>query len=399
MTQPKTHNSNIERARQTLKDAVAVRRADIGDTRVASAIQAIAWQNGEVLLDEALGHRYLPATGGTKDTRMNFDTPMDIASLTKPLVTATLLMQAVDAGLAAFDDPISRHLPEWAHVAEPSEHDAAREAATLLHLLNHSLGLPAWDRFYLRFPLDPTPEVAQNTRATIMASIANTPLEAAPGTRHCYSDLGYLLLGHILEKIFGQRLHALANTRIFAPLGMTHTRYISLEDGDRPLQNAAATEDCALRERLVIGTVHDENTEIIGGVAGHAGVFSTARDLLKFCRHLLEIDQGITDVPGIIGRETLRFCLSERARSAGATATPGHHLGGWDTPSGEKTSAGEGFRRGNTVGHLGFTGTSIWIERDLGLIAILLTNRVYPSRENPRIKALRVGFHEAILPG
>ena len=145
MTQPKTHNSNIERARQTLKDAVATRREDIGATRVASAIQAIAWQNGEVLLDEALGHRYLPATGGTEDTRINFDTPMDIASLTKPLVTATLLMQAVDAGLAAFDDPISRHLPEWAHVTHASEHDAARESATLLHLLNHSSGLPAWD--------------------------------------------------------------------------------------------------------------------------------------------------------------------------------------------------------------------------------------------------------------
>lgn len=381
--------ASIDRARQILQNAVAPQRAAIGDTHVASAIQAIIWQDGALKLNFAGGQRYFSSA----DLPVTPDTPMDIASLTKPLVTATLLMQAVDAGLANFDDPISKHLPQWKNGAH------ARDSATLLHLLNHSSGLPAWDRFYLRYPLNPTPTLAKMTRAAIMESIANTPLQARPGMRHCYSDLGYLLLGHLIEHIFGAPLHTLADARIFGPLGMTKTRYVASCAGDLPLDRAAATEDCSLRGRLVIGTVHDENTEIIGGVAGHAGVFSTAGDLLEFCAHLLAIDRGTLAEPGIISRETLQLCLSEQARSAGNTAHPGHHLGGWDTPSGPATSAGEGFRRGNTIGHLGFTGTSIWLERDLGIIAILLSNRVYPTRENQLIKGLRVAFHEAILPG
>lgn len=382
-------DASTDRARQILQSSLAPRRGAIGDTHVASAIQAVIWQRGALKLQFAGGQRYFSSA----QLPVTPETPMDIASLTKPLVTATLLMQAVDEGLANFDDPIAAHLPAWSSGAN------ARQSATLLHLLNHSSGLPAWDRFYLRYPLNPTPARAQKTRAAIMASIARTPLEAPPGARHCYSDLGYLLLGHLLERIFGAPLHRLAAARIFAPLGMTTTRFVATCDGDLGLEDAAATEDCSLRGRLVVGTVHDENTEIIGGVAGHAGVFSTAGDLLKFCVHLLAIDRGTLKEPGIIARQTLQFCLSEQARGAGQTAHPGHHLGGWDTPSGSTSSAGEGFRRGNTIGHLGFTGTSIWIERDLEIIAILLSNRVYPSRENPLIKGLRVAFHEAILPG
>ncbi len=373
---------NIDKARSILREAIADDVDQLGKTKVCSAIEAVVWSDGETVLDEALGRTHLGA-GGQPVRR---DTPMDIASLTKPLVTATLMMQAVDEGRVRFSDPIAEHFPAWSM----GSHE--RETATLLDLLNHSSGLPAWEKFYLRHPLDPSPAMADTTRQALFRRIARTPLDARPTTRHLYSDLGYILLAGILERVYERPLQDLARERIFEPLGMTHTRYVARIAGDQPLEDAAATERCPLRARLVVGTVHDENTDIMGGVSGHAGVFSTAEDLLEFCRHLWQIDRGEVD-DGIVSREVLRFCLSEKARGA-----DGHHLGGWDTPSGILSSAGRGFQAGNTVGHLGFTGTSMWIERDRGLIAILLTNRVYPSRDNELIKELRVHFHEAILP-
>jgi serine-type D-Ala-D-Ala carboxypeptidase len=378
---------NLEAAHQILADAVADDRDEIGDTKVCSALQAVVWEDGEALVDVALGNTHLE--GGHR--RLTPLTPMDIASLTKPLVAATLLMQAVDEGLVRLHDPIGEHLPAWASRSGQAGEDGS-EDATLLHLLNHSSGLPAWEKFYLRHEVDPSPCTARATRRELFARIANTPLEARPGSRHCYSDLGYILLADIIERVFDQPLHELASRRIFEPLGMQRTRFVARLAGDHPIRKACATERCAHRSRLIIGTVHDENTDIIGGTSGHSGVFSTARDLLLFCRHLWEVDRGRLE-DGIVSQETLRFCWSEEARGA-----DGHHLGGWDTPSGEPSSAGRGFQAGKTVGHLGFTGTSFWIERDRGLIAILLTNRVYPTRDNDLIKGLRVRFHEAVLP-
>ncbi|QDG49253.1 beta-lactamase family protein [Persicimonas caeni] len=378
---------NLDKARHILRDAVADDVDQIGKTKVCSAIQAIVWHDGELVLDEALGRTHLETNYNPPSEPLRADTPMDIASLTKPLVTATLAMQAVDEGLARLDDRVADLYPAWSLGA------SSRGEATLLDLLNHSSGLPAWEKFYLSHPVDPSPTMAYTTRKALFRRIARTPLQSRPTGRHCYSDLGYILLAGILEGLYDAPLHEVAHDRIFRPLQMEHTRYVARLAGDEPITGAAATEKCARRERVVIGTVHDENTDIMGGVSGHAGVFSTAGDLLRFCRHIWEIDQGKLEYGGIISREVLRFCLSEEARGA-----DGHHLGGWDTPSGQLSSAGRGFQAGNTVGHLGFTGTSFWIERDRGLIAILLTNRVYPTRDNELIKELRVKFHEAVLP-
>ena len=156
------------------------------------------------------------------------------------------------------------------------------------------------------------------------------------------------------------------------------------------LADAASTELAPRRGGIVTGFVHDENCYIQGGVAGHAGLFGTAADVARFGAHLLGVDRGES---GIVSAETLRTCWSQASRGG-----DGHHLGGWDTPSGELSSAGRGFAADRTVGHLGFTGTSLWIERGEGVVASLLTNRVYPTRENTMIKPLRVAFHEAVLP-
>jgi CubicO group peptidase (beta-lactamase class C family) len=294
-------------------------------------------------------------------------------------------MLAIDEKRVRWDVPIGDILGK-------TTGDTPVRRATLLQLLNHSSGLPAWRQFYLEgFPLEPTESQAHQTRATILEAILDTPLNAPSGTRHEYSDLGYILLADLLERIFDAPLGELARERIFAPLGMEHTRYV-YGSSSPPIEDAVATEVCPLRGRVIQGTVHDENTHIIGGVSAHAGVFSTALDLHRFTSHLLAISTG--RLPrGLIRRDTLRFAWSPAAACPG-----GSHRGGWDTPSGPQSSAGRGFSRDATVGHLGFSGTSFWIDRATSLTAILLTNRIHPSRNNPRIKDLRVAFHEAILP-
>lgn len=371
--------TTIDAARKILQRAVTADLHAVGDTAVCSAIQAVASRGATRALDAALGWAELSPNRPCLPS-----TPFDVASLTKPLVTATLTMRAVDAGLLTLQTPVGALLPDWAHP------QAWRRRVTVLHLLNHSSGLPAWHPFFELYPLNPSPEAAAQNRRSILDDILATPLDAPPGTRHLYSDLGYILLAHLLEHAFGARLDALARNLIFEPLGMRHTRFVARLDGDPALHSAVATEACPRRGRTIVGTVHDQNTDVQGGVAGHAGVFSTARDLARFLAHLLDIFHGrIAD--GIVSRPTLAFCWSEAARAA-----HGHHLGGWDTPSGELSSAGRGFHRANTVGHLGFTGTSFWVDLDRDIVAILLTNRVYPSRQNPRIKALRVDFHEAV---
>jgi CubicO group peptidase (beta-lactamase class C family) len=373
--------SDFQGARVLLDESVTDDLGAIGSDAVCSGAQALVWRDGDVVFEHTSGWAELDPPRALRP-----DTQMDVASLTKSLVGATLTMRAVDDGLLDFDTPVSELLPEW------DIGDEARQRATVLHLLNHSSGLPAWERFYMRFPVDPSPEVAEETRHALFDEITRRPLEADPGSRHCYSDLGYILLAHILERAYGDLLHVPARESIFEPLAMDATRYVARICDDAPIEDAAATEVCPLRGRTVVGTVHDENTDIMGGVSSHAGVFSTARDLAAFLEHMLEIYHGRTG--GIVEPETLRFCWSERARGA-----DGHHLGGWDTPSGEVSSAGRGFQASRTVGHLGFTGTSFWIDLERDLFAILLTNRVYPSRENDTIKELRVAFHELVHPG
>lgn len=372
----------------------------LADHKTCSATQALVWQNGELLFHDALGHISLetsPETPGANQPTTT-DTLFDIASITKALVTATLTMQAVDQKLIDWHTPIRNVLPAW----KPT--DARAQDITLLHLLNHSSGLPAWIKFYERYPLDPTPEQAAQTREAVYQEIIATPLTAQPGTLYAYSDPGYILLGFLLEHLFSTPLETLAKKHIFHTLEMHDTDYVSVHypqnHPQENLKSIAATERCPLRIRLIIGDVHDENCNILGGVAGHAGVFSTAHDLSKFARHLLAIDSSNPPPDAIIHPETLKFCWSEAARAN--AQNPANHLGGWDTPSASQnngqSSAGRGFAAGNTVGHLGFTGTSLWIERNSRTIAILLTNRVYPTRENAHIKAMRIAFHEAVLP-
>lgn len=301
-------------------------------------------------------------------------TPFDLASVTK-IFTATLALMAFDRGV----------IQPWTPVSDFFELEG--DSPTILDLMNHSSGLPAWEKYYEKYPMRNDLETVLENRERILRDILEAEREP-PGENHAYSDLGYILLGRILEQIYDSSLASAIRCEICEPLGLESIDYVSVLRGDQPIATAAATEYCETRGKPVVGEVHDENTWIQGGVAGHAGLFGTASDLHKFGSHLLSIYHG---ADGILTGARLRWAWSDAARGAG------RHVAGWDTPSGKKTSVGRGFGRNTTFGHLGFTGTSLWIDVEARCVAALLTNRVYPTRENSRILDARIAFHESVL--
>lgn len=279
------------------------------------------------------------------------DTLYDLASLTKVVVTTTLAAQLVERALLALDEPASARLPDF--------RATLGNGVTVGHLLDHSSGLPA----HLPLYLDTAGPAAYR------ASLAQVALEAAPGTRIAYSDLGFLVLGLLLEQAGGAGLEELARTSVLGPLGLRDTLY-------RPpaglRARIAPTEDCPWRGRRLQGEVHDENAWALGGVAPHAGLFGGARDLGRFARCLL--DGGELDGARLVRPETLELFARRTGRPPGSSRALG-----WDTPSGESSSAGS--RLGpRAFGHTGFTGTSLWLDPAAGLYVVLLSNRVHPTR-------------------
>lgn len=355
---------------QALLDrAAAPTVASIGTTHVAAALQAAVRRDGALLFDYATGAAQLEPTRA-----LSTATPFDLASVSK-VFTATAVMLAIDDGRCALDDDLG----PWF---------AALRGVSLRQLMNHSAGIDAWDQFYLRMTRGASWAQTVEVRDEILAQILAKPRQPA-GVHGVYSDLGYIVLGRLVEQLFDDALEVVVETKIATPLGLASLRYVSQRRGDPPIATAAATEHDPLRGGIVVGVVHDENCYIQGGVAGHAGLFGTARDVAAFGEHLVAVDRG---GDGIVSTSTLHACWSPDARGG-----DGHFLAGWDTPSGARSTAGRGFAAGRTVGHLGFTGTSLWIERATGLVAVLLTNRVFPTRENATINDLRVAFHEMVF--
>jgi beta-N-acetylhexosaminidase len=301
-------------------------------------------------------------------------TMYDIASLTKVVATTTLVAKLAEGDFAVpldLDAKIERYLPEWASGPQPEW----RHRVTVRHLLTHTSGLPAFKEYWR------TSKNKQDTLTKIFAE----PLEYEPGTKEIYSDLGIILMAEIIERLTGRTLDDLAKNFIFAPLGMKDTMY-------RPPKKLwpliAPTEfDKNLRHRLVQGEVHDENAFAIGGVSGHAGIFSTAPDLAAFCQMLL--NGGVYAHQRILRRATVAQFTTPQQLSGGARTL------GWAVPT-EGGSSGHYFSA-HSFGHTGFTGTSIWIDPDRQLFVVLLTNRVHPTRENTKIAKVRVALHDAVM--
>lgn len=292
-------------------------------------------------------------------------TIFDLASLTKVLATTLCAMQAVDRGVLAVTDPIRTYLPEWT--------GADRAEVSIEDLLSHASGLPAW------FPL------YRDCRgiAAAVSRIASLPLSYAPRSAAIYSDLGFILLGRLLEIARSRPLDAQFSDVAHA-LGCADT--IGFRCPVATAESCAPTElDLAWRGRLLRGEVHDENAWALGGVAGHAGLFGTAEAVGVFARHFLQVLQGRA---GLVSGHTTAHFFTRRPVPGSSRAL------GWDTML--PTSSCGGRMSPRAVGHTGFTGTSLWIDPDRGRYAVLLTNRVHPSRAGDGIQASRSAFHDAV---
>ncbi len=302
---------------------------------------------------------------------VTIDTIYDCASLTKVVVTTALVMRLVARGALSVDDLVSRWIPDFA--------GGDKDRVTVRNLLLHDAGLTWWRPFWERL-IGGERLGAASARDAIVTMAAADPLEAPPGTRFVYSDLGFLLLGAIVERAGGGRLDVLAQRELFDPLGMRTTQFVDLDQPSRP-SPVAATEICP-RRGLMVGEVHDENAHAAGGVCGHAGMFSTADDLARFAIAMLD--------GAHFGREIVHLF---------ATRGPfGTRALGWDTPSegAGASQAGDMWPRERAIGHMGFTGTSLWLDFTHGRAVVLLTNRVHPSRADERIRIVRPRVHDAI---
>ncbi len=340
----------------------------------------------KVLYRRAVGWRSLEP----KRTPLSAETIYDIASLTKPLATTVALMLLVKEQQLQLDDRVARFLAGFG--------DHGKQEITLRQLLSHSSGLAAWHRYYKEAALQKINAEPGNSlrgrgaREYIYSQLLRERLEAPPGQRAVYSDLGFMVLGALIEAVSGLEFDRYCQKKIFNPLGLRDTFFINLEEqqGGVTLQKErfAPTECCPWRGRVLCAEVHDDNAYAMGGVAGHAGMFSTVDALNRVVCCCVACYLGTqTFVPAGIMREF----WTRDGRTQGSTWALG-----WDTPSAQHSSAGELFSR-CSIGHLGFTGTSVWIDLERQVHVIVLSNRVHPRRDNNKIKSFRPALHNAMM--
>ncbi len=351
---------------------------------------------GGVLLVEHKGRAVHHAAYGSaclqpKRVPATVDTIYDLASLTKPLATVTAAAFLVADGQLRLDDPLGRFVPELTQ-------DALR-LATIRHLLNHTTGLPAWRPLYERIVPDGKKlhdMPLSSRRAAIYDAIHREPLVEPVGSRCVYSDLGFILLGEILERIVKQEWSSFCHSEVFPRLGASGLFYMG-EDGPTggisvAARRFAATEQDEWRGRMLCGEVHDENAAVMGGVSSHAGLFGTADAVAQAVRPWLAAVRGeASPLPASWAKE---FVRRQSIDLQGSWAL------GWDTPStgpgGAPSSSGRSFSP-TSFGHLGYAGTSVWIDPERDLIVVLLTNRVHPTRKNDQIRAFRPALHDVIF--
>ena len=365
---------------------------------VAPALSAAVYRGGALV--HASWHGELPAPGPRALRR---DDLFDVASLTKVMATTTLVAQLVQDGALSLDAAVAPRLPGF---------DAGgKEGVTLRHLLVHASGLPRWRPYFELAAADPIAGAAfeppgvrppfaalrdpfARGKALVRAAVLAEPLEAPPGTRALYCDPGFLTLGFLIEEVLREPLARLAERRVFRPLGLTSTFFLDGLAPEEALARSAGrafapTERCEHRHEVNQGAVNDDNAWAMGGAAGHAGVFSTALDVAAFGQAWLDALRGRpSPVPADVAAEFAR-----RDSTPGSTRALG-----WDTPSSEGSSLGTrlGRRGWGAIGHLGFTGTSLWIDVNREVVVALVTNRVHPSAENEAIRAFRPRFHDVV---
>lgn len=312
-----------------------------------------------------------PAPQGHNIKSVSPTTLFDLASLTKPIATTTMAAILYERGQLELDAPLVGTLPEFRQRTDPR-----RDEVTFRMLLAHSSGLPAYEKLFLK----------AHSRDELLHAALNMPLSANPGARAEYSDIGFMVLCTALERLAQESLDTFSQRETFGPLGMSHTTFNPPEELRKHIPPTADETHgrSTFRNRVIQGEIQDENAWVLGGVAGHAGLFSTAHDIAKFAHTMLQCG-----VP-ILRPETVAL-FTRRASSPQGTS----RALGWDTPS-QPSQSGRYFGP-NSFGHLGYTGTSLWIDPDRQLSITLLTNRTWPDCSNQAIKQIRPKFNDAII--
>ena len=322
--------------------------------------------SGQVLaLDGVGGFTYDQPT-----ETVNASTVYDLASVTKVLATTSMAMLLYQSGKLRLDQPLAQILPVF---AQGEAAGSARHQVTLRMLLAHASGLPGYARLF----------AGSADRAALLNACLRLPLEAAPGSRAEYSDPGFILLGQALEAIAGETLEAFCGREVFAPLGMTSTCFQPPADWQSSIP--PTEEDTTFRHRIIQGEVQDENCFILGGAAGHAGLFSNALDPLLYAQCLFAPQGRQLFMP-----ETVELFTARAGLPPGSSRALG-----WDTPS-QPSSSGRFFSR-HSAGHLGYAGTSLWIDFERQVTIVLVTNRTWPDRQSQAIRTVRPAFHDAVM--
>lgn len=354
--------------------------------RVFPGAVLLVRQGSRVFYHRAFGYRSLEPT----TTPMREDTIFDVASLTKPLATTIAVMLLVREGKIRLDDRVTRLFHNFGVYGKTH--------VTFRSLLNHSSGLPAWKPYFKKVLQTQKQQGRVNflsspqAKTFVYQEIHREHPDYPTGSKSVYSDLGFMLLGEAVEEISRLSLDRFCSERIFRPLGLRSTAFVDLSllrrRGLEPVSEMIApTENCGWRKKILCGEVQDDNAWAMGGVAGHAGLFSSAKDVAAIVMRLVDCYFGRHEmIPQKIVRE---FWKRDETVPSSTWAL------GWDTPSATGSSAGTTFPP-TAVGHLGFTGTSIWYDPERDLLVVLLSNRVHPDRNNEAIREFRPHIHDLI---
>jgi CubicO group peptidase (beta-lactamase class C family) len=355
------------------------------DEGVYPGAVALVGREGKIIFCEHVGYRSLIP----EPRPMAKDTIFDLASLTKVLATTPAFIKLVDERKIGLDEPLSKLIPS-ANLGDKKE-------LTPRLLLNHSAGLIDWKPFFEKLRDHPL-----NERKKILRQwIVEEPFAYEPGKGSVYSDLGFMLLEWVIEERAGESLPEFVQRNFYGPLGLKRTFFLGASKiGNPPRipfmkgermsgEEFAATEDCPWRKKVLQGEVHDDNAWALGGYSGHAGLFSDAEGVYAIASVLREHSFGMRR--DFFRPETVREFFKRQDIVKGSDWALG-----WDTRALKGSSAGKYFSR-DSVGHTGFTGTSIWMDLEKDVIAIFLTNRIHPKRDNDKIKQFRPVIHDAVM--
>jgi len=384
-----------------LNNAIATRAFPAASLAVTHQGRLVALKAaGQLIYESDAGAPFLTSFARSGKVPVEPATLFDLASLTKVVATTTMSMLLYERGLLDLDAPVAAIVPEFISASPETKRDLRRREVTLRMLLAHSSGLPAYERLFVK----------ARTRDELLHAALARSLATDPGQRAEYSDIGFIILGVALERLASESLDGFCQREVFGPLGMTSTTYnpppeqrknippTANECGaNTPLrekpesqpyaggkQNLALSQSRTFRGRIIQGEVHDENASVLGGIAGHAGLFATAEDVARFAHCIL------SGGPPILRPETVALCTRRESSPEGTSRALG-----WDTPS-PPSQSGKYFSS-SSFGHLGYTGTSLWIDPQRQLSITLLTNRTWPDCANNVIKQLRPNFHDAVI--